>query len=222
MKSLVQEKRKAILLRRSGKTYKEIQEQVPVSKSSLSLWLNDLPLSEKEKKYLKKRKDKNISLGRIRAASSNHENRLLRDEKLRKVVEKDYDLFIGEPLFEVGLSLYWAEGSKRNEAFQFMNSDPELISTLICWIEKYFKIPRSKLYFRLYLHKPFLQEGCEEYWAQKLGVTLSQFKKTILKPTSLLVKKRPNYKGCLRIEIHSVIYFRTMIFWLEKFKTRYK
>jgi orotate phosphoribosyltransferase-like protein len=49
MKKLVQEKEKAVELRRKGLSYKEILKQVPVAKSSLSLWLKDLPLTKDEK-----------------------------------------------------------------------------------------------------------------------------------------------------------------------------
>jgi transposase len=49
MKSKVREKEKAIELRRQGYSYKDILAQVPVAKSSISLWLQNLPLTAEEK-----------------------------------------------------------------------------------------------------------------------------------------------------------------------------
>ena len=54
MKELVHYKAKAVALRKKGLSYNDILKQVPVAKSSLSLWLKDLPLTKSEKKVLKK------------------------------------------------------------------------------------------------------------------------------------------------------------------------
>jgi hypothetical protein len=43
------EKEKAIKLRKSGATYSEVLREVPVSKSTLSLWLRDVGLSKTQK-----------------------------------------------------------------------------------------------------------------------------------------------------------------------------
>src|SRR5256885_823388 len=40
---------RAVALRREGKSYREIREQIPVSKSTLSLWLSDVILTEEQK-----------------------------------------------------------------------------------------------------------------------------------------------------------------------------
>ena len=81
MNPKVREKERAIQLRKRGYTYNEILKVLPVAKSSLSLWLKDFPLTECEKQSLKKRVDKNISLGRIRAAAANRQNRLKKDRQ---------------------------------------------------------------------------------------------------------------------------------------------
>ena len=46
------EKAAAIRLRKKGLSYKEILEQVPVAKSTLSLWLRDIPLDQTQKDRL--------------------------------------------------------------------------------------------------------------------------------------------------------------------------
>ena len=82
MHKKVREKKEAIFLRKKGYTYNEILQKVSVSKSSLSEWLKDLPLTKDEKSMLRTRKDSNISKGRIRAATAHHLNRLRRDKVL--------------------------------------------------------------------------------------------------------------------------------------------
>ncbi len=201
MKPLVQEKERAITLRKKGLSYNEILKELSVAKSSLSLWLKDFPLTEDEKRSLKKRKHALISRGRIRAGATHRKNRLLRELEYLNVARRMFDTHENEPLFHIGIALYWAEGAKRNNQYLFMNSDYEMIIVMVNWLERYMGYSRMALRYRLYIHKPYAHENLESFWMQKLHVTEAQFAKTIYKPTNLGVKKRPNYKGCLRIEV---------------------
>lgn len=213
MKALLEKKEKAISLRRMGLSYKEILQKIPVAKSSLSLWLKDLPLTEEEKDILRKRTDSNISRGRIKSAAANRNNRLLREKEQLKVAREEFNLLKEEPMFLCGISLYWAEGSKRSSGFQFTNSDPEMIKFMVLWCRSYFK-KQEKIYLRLYNHKPYAHENCEKFWSNITDIPLADFKKTVYKPSNLGVKKRPGYRGCIRIEIpKSMHLLRKMQFW---------
>ena len=201
MRALVQEKEKAILLRRKGYSYKEILAEIPVAKSSLSLWLADLPLTKDEKQVLKDRKDANITHGRIKAASELRKRRLDRESVWLREAQQTFKEKRHDPLFNIGIALYWAEGSKRVNQWGFTNSDEEMILVMMRWLHRYCNIASQNLFFRLYLHKPYADEDCEGWWKTKLKVQHSQLLKTVYKPTGLGVKKRPTYKGCMRIEV---------------------
>ena len=222
MKSLVLHKAEAVRLRKLGHSYMEILQRVPVSKSSLSVWLRNAPLSQNEKEFLKKKRDGNISRGRIRAASALHNLRLQRDSALLTSAKEEFANYKKDPFFSVGLALYWAEGSKRDSSFIFTNSDSDMVCVMLIWIERFFLIARKDIYARLYLHKPYAHERCEERWSRATGIPLSNFKRTVYKPTSLLIKKRPNYIGCLRIEIGKVIYLRKYHFWQKLMLEEYR
>lgn len=213
MRALVQERERAILLRKKGYSYRDILREIQVSKSSLSLWLQGLPLTRQEKTYLRSRKDSNISRGRMRAATVLHELRLVRDKTVLEAAQKEFQRNCTSSFFHVGIALYWAEGTKRSSAFAFSNSDSEMIDLMLSWIGKFFGVSRNAIKVRLYIHKPYAHERCEEWWAKKIQIPMTNFQKTIYKPTGLLVKKRPNYKGCLRIELGSTARLRKMQFW---------
>jgi hypothetical protein len=214
MKKLVQEKEKAIKLRQKGHTYKEILQEVDVAKSSLSLWLKDLSLTKKEKTALKYRKNANISRGRIKAAGVIHTKRLEREKSQYQSAKLLFQSNKDNPLFHTGLALYWAEGGKRTSQWQFMNSDADMQNVMLLWLEKFLNIQRSDVKFRLYAHKPYLSENLEDWWGKKLNLEPTQFLTTIIKPTGLGLKKRPNYKGCLRIEVRkSKAILNQMRFW---------
>lgn len=212
MHALVQEKQRAIELRRKGYSYRDIMQEVDAAKSSISLWLQRLPLTKDEKKHLKSRRNSNISQGRIKAGAALHAKRLERDKVLFEETRIEFEQYKHTPLYFVGIALYWAEGAKRSSSFSFTNSDSDMVNVMLSWIERFWKIPRSSIKMRLFSHKPFAHEHCEEKWAKELNIPLSNFNKTIYKPSGLLVKKRPEYKGCLRVELGKTTNLRKMQF----------
>lgn len=222
MNSKVREKEKAIDLRRKGYSYKDILKEIPVSKSTLSLWLKGLPLTPEEKHYLKDRIDGNISRGRMRAAAANHMRRVIRDGFLFRDAKKEFDEKSNDPLFHIGIALYWAEGAKRSSAFAFANSDPDMIVLMLDWVRRFLEVDEKEIAFRLYLHKPYAHEDCEGFWSQKTGIPLTAFKKTVYKPTGLLIKRRPSYKGCIRLELYRVVHIRRMKYWQQMLIERYR
>ena len=213
MRALVQEKETAVMLRKRGYSYRDILRTVPVAKSTLSEWLKDFPLTRVEKDALKRRKDSNISRGRIRAAAALSALRLERERIIRQEAVREYQKYSGDPLFKIGVALYWAEGSKRHGGFSFINSDPDMIIFMITWMETFLHIYRIDIKVRLYIHKPCAHENHEQFWSKYLAIPACNFQRTIYKPTGLLIKKRPNYRGCLRITVDKVSLRLKMLFW---------
>jgi hypothetical protein len=213
MRLLVREKEKAIELRKKGLSYRDILAILPVAKSTLSEWLKDLPLTNDERKYLKTRIDSNISRGRIKAASAHRVNRLEREKLAQKEAQKEFEKFASDRFFLVGIALYWAEGTKRSSGFEFVNSDSEMVGFMVLWVEKFFNISRQQQKIRLFIHKPYAHEHLEKKWSSLLGIPLQNFQKTIYKSTGLLIKKRPGYIGCVRLEIGRMHLMRKMQYW---------
>lgn len=214
MKALVHKKEKAIALRKKGYSYKEILDELPVAKSSLSLWLKDTPLTPTEKVVLKNRTDSNISRGRIKAAAAARNNRLERERtRLPEIVglfEKNKD----NALFQLGIGLYWAEGAKSSGSVLFVNSDASMVGIILKWIETFTEYTRLDLRYRLYVHKPYAHEECDKWWATKLQVPLTQFTAISYKPTSKGIKIRENYKGCMRVEVpKSTVLLHSLKVW---------
>ncbi|MEX2368903.1 MAG: hypothetical protein WD552_00730 [Candidatus Paceibacterota bacterium] len=131
--------------------------------------------------------------------------------------KETFNKFIKDPLFGIELALYWAEGAKKNDRVSFMNSDPEMVKIIVDWYQKVLATKKEDMHLRLYIHKPYKDENCEEYWADKLDFLLSQFKKTVYKPTPHSVKKNPDYKGCLRLSISGIQNLRKVLAWQKLF-----
>ena len=222
MNSKVQEKEMVIALRKQGMTYKQILERVPVSKSSVSMWLKDSVLTEAEMRVLKRRKDSGISRGRIRAAASLRAARNTRDGATFAESRSEFEKFKSSPFFQVGIALYWAEGSKRTSSFAFINSDSEMVVFMIRWIRLYMGCEEDEIKMRVFTHKAFAHEKHEQVWSRITGIPTERFGKTIYKTQALMVKKRPNYVGCVRIELGKVKYLRKLAFWQQMLIEHYK
>lgn len=223
MKLRVQEKIQAVALRMEGYSYKEIMEQLPVSKSTLSGWLKHIKLTSEQEARLFSKIALRSNMGRAKGAITNRRKRVERQENAYMEAKEIFDRFQNDPFFAFGIALYWAEGSKKGEIFQFMNSDPEIILLMTLWLEKYSGFDRSRnIFYRLYIYHVYAHENCEAFWMQHLGILHTQMKKTIYKPTVHLVKRNPIYKGCMRIEISGIRYFWYVQLWQKLMANKIK
>jgi hypothetical protein len=146
MKSRLEDKNKAILLRKSGLSYKEIQKTIKTSKGVLSSWFRYLEFSEEEISRIEDNSREKQSKARLLASITNRYKRMEREKSVYTFAEKKFDKLKSESMFLVGISLYWAEGSKKTGEFQFMNSDPDMIIFMNKWIQKYLDINLSLIH----------------------------------------------------------------------------
>lgn len=212
MKLRLEDKRKAIELRVQGKTFGEIRSIIPnLSKSTLSGWLRNVELTKGQKEALLKN-IKRVTYGaRVRAGRT---KRIENEKKNQEIMTKAGDelpSLIKNPLFLVGLVLYWAEGTRKSGYFRFTNSDPEIIKIMVKWLREIFQIPEEKIRIRIYIHKIYSHENCEKFWSRITNIPLNRFLKTIYKPTPHKIKKNLDYKGVCRIDINNVNLFRRIM-----------
>ncbi|RMB84572.1 terminase gpP N-terminus-related DNA-binding protein [Streptomyces shenzhenensis] len=189
-------------LRLQGWTYDQIEAELGCSRSSVSLWVRDLPRPERtrsrEEAAAIARKGWEAKL-RIRDAERQHTK-----ETARKSIG---DLSPRE-LFLVGVVLYWAEGAKdkpysRRERLQFINSDPNVIRLFLRWLEV-LGVERERLRFRVSIHESADVTDAEEFWAGLAGVEPSTFQKATLKKHNPKTSRKnisEAYRGCLIIYV---------------------
>src|SRR3989344_2943912 len=126
-------KEKVIALRRSGKTYGEIQSILGkyLPKSTLSYWCRDIPISKDHRKRIKKLILANIQKGRAIALVTNKIRRI----KYLQLIEKENKhlasvLENNKDIAKIALAmLYLGEGTKKTAgSLVFSNSNPAIIS----------------------------------------------------------------------------------------------
>ncbi len=198
MKTLLKEK--SILMRKQGYSIKEISDLLKVSKSSASLWVRKVSISDIAKQRLISR----IQQGRYRSAeikkqkSKEKSQKYNFDAKLRigqLDISKDAEMLLC-------VMLYWCEGIKDEKyGIVFTNSDPNLVKLFIDLLVKHFDAKREKFKCLLHLHDYHIPEKQKKFWAQVLNLKLTQFKKHWLKPNTGK-RLRENYPGCMSLRYY--------------------
>ncbi|MEU1000997.1 hypothetical protein [Streptomyces tibetensis] len=193
---------KARELRLQGWTYDQIQVELGCSKSSISLWVRDLPKPE--------RRDP-AEQAKLAAQKRWEHELAVRDEE-RQQTKRNAAQEIGElsarDLFMAGVALYWAEGAKdkpyaRRENVLFVNSDPGVIRLYLAWLNM-LGVERDRLRYRVMIHATADIEGAERFWAKAVGVEVSTFQKTTIKkhnPKTVRKNVGEHYRGCLVIRV---------------------
>lgn len=189
-------------LRRQGMTYNEIQAALGCSKSSVSLWVRDLPRPEPKCTPEEQRARMNAGLARLRA-DQDRERQATKQAAAAEIGElSDRELLIA------GVALYWAEGAKdkpyrRTEVLQFINSDPNVIRVYMRWLAL-LGVSLDRLTLRVSIHESADVEAAEKYWADAVGVDRAAFSKATLKkhnPRTVRKNTADAYHGCLVIYV---------------------
>ncbi|WP_414506508.1 hypothetical protein [Streptomyces sp. NEAU-L66] len=188
-------------LRKQGLTYDRIQVELGCSKSSVSLWVRDLP-----KPPARTREEASA------IARRGWEATLERRDEARRQTKADATREIGplsdRDLFLAGVALYWAEGTKdkpyaRREGVIFVNSDPSVIRLYLAWL-KLLDVEPERIGYRVMIHGTADVAAAERYWADLVGIEVGALhKSTIKKHNPKTVRKNvgEGYHGCLVIRV---------------------
>ncbi|MEU2109090.1 hypothetical protein [Streptomyces sp. NPDC019507] len=203
-------------LRLQGMTYDRIQVELGCSKSSISLWVRDLPKPP--------RRDP-AEQARLAGRKRWEHELAVRDAERRRTKAAARDAvgtLTDRELFLVGVALYWAEGSKdkawdRREYLKFINSDPDVVTLYLRWLEL-LDVPRDRLRLQVSIHESADLEAAQQYWSDLTGVARTQFNKPVLKrhnPRTGRKNTGDAYRGCVAIYVRGSadLYRRTEGAW---------
>jgi len=205
-------KLKAIALRKKGLSYREIQQEVSVSKSTLSLWLKTVSLTPTQRERLYTKQISILAEG----PQSQKERRLREIEKIIVDAEQEIKNPLSFETYQLfGAALYWAEGAKTNGC-AIVNSDPHLILFMVRWLEKVFEIHPSTLKAWLNIYPQQNDEDVKKFWSRLTDIPVGNFGKSFVKPANKSFKKNNLYYGTIRIRIPRGTDLRHRIFgWVK-------
>ena len=188
----------AITLRKSGKSYSEINCKTGVPKSTLSTWFSNEEWSKKISKKLNKKWAK-VNVNRlVKINMSRKLETIKRHEFFKDQAKKEFNVLKNDHLFLVGLSIYWGEGSKQfNGRVGVINSDLSLLQIVTRFFIETLQIPERKLRGELFIYEDHDKNDSLNFWSRELKIPKNQFIKTQqLKSRSKLTKRKLKYGIC--------------------------
>jgi hypothetical protein len=194
-------------LRDQGRTYAEIASELGVSKSSVSLWVRDMP-SPVRLSCGPSRRSNSEGLkaywAGIRAVRQGR-RQVARDQAATEVGGLDArDVLIS------GAIAYWCEGAKSKPhrpyyRVTFINSDPGLIRFFLHFLAVA-GVTSDRLICRVYIHESADVEAADRFWQDVTGLGADQFRTPVLKrhnPKTVRKNVGAGYHGCLKIDVRN-------------------
>lgn len=160
----LQERAEARRRRAEGETLAAIAASLSVSKSSVSLWVRDVPFVPSQRRTggrrrrhpAQERKDRQIKALNVAGI-----------ERLGVLGSQAY--------LAAGTALYAGEGSKADGLVRFSNTDPAMMRFFAGWLRATFPIDETRLRGYVYLHEGLDLDVAEQFWSHVMNVPRSQF-----------------------------------------------
>ncbi len=198
---------RAVELRGQGWSVNDIALEIGVARSTAWQWVKHLPLDLDSDRARMKREH-----ARMMSSAQWDARRRLRDER-RAATQKDAAAAVGDvserELLMVGAAIYWCEGKKSKPwrphdcRIVFTNSDAGLVRIFLAFLERV-GVERSTLTCRVTIHESADALAATRWWAERLDIPLSCFKRPTLKrhrPTTNRLNTGLEYRGCVVIDV---------------------
>lgn len=212
------DKEKAIVLRKQGLSYREIQQRLNVSKGTLAVWFHGQPWSQEVKDSLTEKARQNAR-DRMRLIShrAREERRSLYREK-RAQAEDLFQRYSKDPLFVAGLMLYWGEGDSnlQNGKIRITNADPLMLRHFHTFLQRYLPEVSSKAKMYLILYPDLDDKRSRQHWSRVVKLPMRHFmKSTFIQGRST---KRTLPYGIGTLLICSRAYKEVLDQWIKMYK----
>jgi hypothetical protein len=196
----VRQQEEARRLRSEGKTLVEIATALNVAKSSASIWVRDVPFTPSPRR-----------MGAHRRRHPFHDAKVRRIEELN-VIGRHVIGELGDDAFlAAGVALYAGEGSKRDGAVRFANSDPEMIRFFCRWLREVFDIDETRLRVRVYLHQGLDLDAAEGFWSALTEIPRAQFNKAYRAVPDATIRHNKHEHGCAYVDYGSSDVHRSLM-----------
>ena len=208
----VEEQNRARDLRAQGWTYKEICEELGVSRSSVSLWVRDVEpdpeawAARSRANYLNgnfgprpKRPHRQQSEKQAQIAELQEEGR----RRIGRLTEKEF--------LVAGVALYAGEGGKSDNGVRFANSDPRMLLCFVSWLRYFYDIDEQRLRLRLYLHEGLDLDAASEFWADLLAIPTAQMVKPYRAVPDPSIRHSKHPMGCPSVSYNSSPVLRSIL-----------
>ncbi len=184
-------------------SYGEIQKKLNVPKSTLSYWLQDYPLNEKEILKFRQAAWLRGEVSRERFRNSMKKRKDALECEIYSYQKKKLSNLKKESFFIGGLMLYLGEGDKKNKnRVGLANTDPAVIKFFIKWLQDFFSVPKNMIRAELHLYENMNIKAEKLFWKKVTGFPVNQFYKDQIRK---IEKRKFNYREPQRHGTCSII-----------------
>jgi hypothetical protein len=213
------QKEKAVALRKKGYSYSEILKEVTIARSTLSLWLRKVGLARQQKQKITAKRIE----GALRGAKTRKDQRIKITKEIKDSARIETKDTSEREQWLIGIALYWAEGAKEKDygtkaLVSFSNSDPKMILFFLSWLKNTFSVNNSNLVYELYIHETADIKKALNYWADVLSVSSKEIRVYLKKNKIKTIRKNTGsgYFGLVRIKVKkSTNLNRRIAGWIE-------
>jgi len=189
-------------LRRAGHSVKEICRELGVAKSSVSVWVRDIPLTDEQILALKRRNP--IYHGQHKGSEAvARKHRALRQQYQEEGRQKAREM---DPLHLAGCMLYWGEGSKGRNSLKFSNSDSGMLKYYMNFLRQSLNVENEQIVIRIvcYLGNGLEKEDIISYWLDILELPETCVAQIVanVQPVSSQQKGRKLLYGTCEVAVH--------------------
>ena len=202
----IDDKRRAIELRRSGKSYRSIENELGIAKSTLSGWLKDVHLTQAQSKRLHQNWLEGLERAR-KMASQVHVTTKKNSINMHKREAKETvnSMKIDKNLLEIMLvGLYLGDGFKVNGRVGLGNSNPRIVKLFLTLIRVLYTINEDKIRVQIFARMDQKETELIQYWSDLLTVPMTQFHKTQFDKRTAISKTKSNYYGVCAVSVSNM------------------
>jgi transcriptional regulator with XRE-family HTH domain len=215
---------KARELRQQGHAYNEIAAALGVSKSSVSLWVRDIPRPERlSYEECAKRAAAGVAAYWLKERPRREEAKVAVSDRAARQIGglSDREILIA------GAVAYWCEGAKnkphrRYDRIDFINSDPRLIKFFLRFLATA-GVREDRIVFQIHIHETADLASAERFWRDTIGVEGATFNRALIKrhrPRTVRKNTGQDYHGCLRVQVRrSADVYRRIAGWASAVMT---
>jgi transcriptional regulator with XRE-family HTH domain len=179
------EQEEARRLRVQGWRLLDIARRLSVSKSSVSLWVRDVPHERSQRRR-----------SGSRQPHAQHVAKLAEIEACDRLGVDRLGVLSDEAFLVAGVALYAGEGSKSDGKVLFANTNPEMVRFFCQWLRRFFLIDETRMRARVYLHEGLDIGAAEQFWSDVSGVPLSQFQAPYRAKVDPTIRLTKHEYGC--------------------------
>lgn len=185
---LVQQER-ARVMRARNMTLQDIAAELGVAKSSVSLWVRDVEFTPSKRRT-----------GPQRRPHPAHEAKLAQIAALNAEGIERIGTLTDAAFLTAGIALYAGEGTKRDGAVRFANSDSAMIQFFCAWFRRFFDIDEGRLRARVYLHQGLDLDAAVEHWSMVMQIPVEQFRKPYRAVPDPSIRRTKHEYGCAYVD----------------------